>query len=92
MEMMTKWKSGSIPIIYTIIVVDWTTAHVSLPFPNLNEIYLVLSPNVALDMSGQANCYIVPSLTDGSFLLGLITRSEMACISILSSPRTSNVN
>ena len=53
------------------IIVDWTHSD-QLIYPDLTDITPVLSTKVSLKPSGQSNCYIVNSLTDGNYLLGII--------------------
>lgn len=54
------------------IVVDWTATLLPVT-PNLVTVLPALGTVVILP-SGQKNCYIVPSLTDGNFLLGQVVQ------------------
>ena len=54
------------------MVVDWTNTNISPPYPMLAQVNPPVSAIAPIHPSGQFNTYIVNSVTDGNFLLGLL--------------------
>jgi len=68
-EEMREWLDPN------YIVVEWSNALLLPgPLPDLTAIVPPLSPTIALIATGQPQCYIVPSLTAGNFLLGILVQ------------------